>query len=121
MVRCLALRCHPRQRGLNFIRNDGVTGSNPVCGTNLLSIKSRTQKPKAHCHLSLGKLFRRTGKRKRAHQHLAHCHLSLGKLFRRTGKRKRAHQHLTTAAAMYREMGVRFWLEQAEAELRQLQ
>jgi tetratricopeptide (TPR) repeat protein len=52
---------------------------------------------------------------------MAHCHLSLGKLFRRTGKRKRAHQHLTTAAAMYREMGVRFWLEQAEAELRQLQ
>jgi hypothetical protein len=27
----------------HVIRNDGVTGSNPVCGTNLLSIKNRTQ------------------------------------------------------------------------------
>ncbi len=52
---------------------------------------------------------------------MAHCHLGLGKLFRHTGKRDRAYQHLTTATAMYREMGVRFWLEQAEAEMRQLQ
>jgi hypothetical protein len=52
---------------------------------------------------------------------MAHCHLGLGELFRHTGKRDRAYQHLTTATAMYREMGVRFWLEQAEAEMRQLQ
>ncbi len=52
---------------------------------------------------------------------MAHCHLGLGKLFRHTGKHDRAYRHLTTATAMYREMGVRFWLEQAEAELRQLQ
>jgi class 3 adenylate cyclase/tetratricopeptide (TPR) repeat protein len=52
---------------------------------------------------------------------VAHCHLGLGKLARRTGKQQEAHAHLTTAATMCREMGMRFWLEQAEAEMRQLQ
>ena len=46
---------------------------------------------------------------------VAHCHLGLGKLYRRTGKREQAQEHLTTATAMYREMDMRFWLEQAEA------
>ena len=48
---------------------------------------------------------------------VAHCHLGLGKLYRRTGKRQEAEEHLTTAAAMYREMDMRFWLDEAEAEL----
>ena len=48
---------------------------------------------------------------------VAHCHLGLGKLYRRTGKREQAQEHLTTATTMYREMDMPFWLEQAEAEL----
>jgi hypothetical protein len=48
---------------------------------------------------------------------VAHCHLGLGKLYRRTGKRQEAQEHLTTATTMYREMDMRFWLEQAEAEM----
>jgi tetratricopeptide (TPR) repeat protein len=48
---------------------------------------------------------------------VAHCHLGLGKLYRRTGKREQAREHLTTATTMYREMDMRFWLEQAEAEI----
>ena len=51
---------------------------------------------------------------------VAHCHLGLGKLYRRTGKREQAREHLTTATTMYREMDMRFWLEQAESELRGL-
>jgi len=51
---------------------------------------------------------------------VAHCHLGLGKLSRRTGKREQAREHLTTATTMYREMDMRFWLEQAEAEIREL-
>ncbi len=47
---------------------------------------------------------------------IAHCHLGLGKLCRRTGKRERAREHLITATTMYRAMDMRFWLEQAEAE-----
>jgi tetratricopeptide (TPR) repeat protein len=49
---------------------------------------------------------------------VAHCHLGLGKLYRRTGKREQAQEHLTTATTMYREMGMTYWLEKAEAESR---
>jgi hypothetical protein len=51
---------------------------------------------------------------------VAHCHLGLGKLYRRTDKREQAQEHLTTATTMYREMDMRLWLEQAEAEIREL-
>src|SRR6266566_3413762 len=34
---------------------------------------------------------------------VAHCHLGLGNLYRRTGKREQAQEHLTTATTMYRE------------------
>jgi class 3 adenylate cyclase/tetratricopeptide (TPR) repeat protein len=51
---------------------------------------------------------------------VAHCHLGLGKLFWRTGKRDQAREHLTTATTMYRDMDMRFWLAQAEAESREL-
>jgi class 3 adenylate cyclase/tetratricopeptide (TPR) repeat protein len=51
---------------------------------------------------------------------VAHCHLGLGKLYQRTGKRDQAQGHLTTATTMYREMDMRFWLERAEAEMREL-
>jgi len=47
---------------------------------------------------------------------VAHCHLGLGKLSRDTRKR----EHLTTATTMYGEMDMRFWLEQAEAEMNSL-
>jgi tetratricopeptide (TPR) repeat protein len=48
---------------------------------------------------------------------VAHCHLGLGRLSRRTGQREQAREHLTTATTMYREMGMTYWLEQAEAEM----
>jgi hypothetical protein len=47
---------------------------------------------------------------------VAHCHLGLGKLYRRTDKREQAQEHLATAVMMYREMGMQLWLEKAEAE-----
>ena len=50
----------------------------------------------------------------------ARCHLGLGKLYRRTGKRQEAQEHLGTAITMYREMDMPFWLEPAEAEMRGL-
>ena len=48
---------------------------------------------------------------------VAHCHLGLGKLHRHIGKRDQAQEHFITATAMYREMDMQFWLEQAEAEM----
>ena len=50
---------------------------------------------------------------------IAHCHLGLGKLYRHTGKREEAQEHLTTATTMYHEMGMTYWLEQAETEMRE--
>jgi hypothetical protein len=47
-------------------------------------------------------------------------HLGLGKLSRRTTKREQAREHLTIATTMYREMDMRFWLAQAEAEAMEL-
>jgi tetratricopeptide (TPR) repeat protein len=51
---------------------------------------------------------------------VAHCHFGLGKLHRRTGKREQAQEHLRTATTMYREMDMRFWLEQVEATWNEL-
>jgi class 3 adenylate cyclase/tetratricopeptide (TPR) repeat protein len=48
---------------------------------------------------------------------VAHCHRGFGKLCARTGKREQAREYLTTATTMYREMDMRFCLEQAEAEI----
>jgi tetratricopeptide (TPR) repeat protein len=45
---------------------------------------------------------------------VAHCHLGLGKLCRRTRKRQEAQEYLATATTMYREMGMTYWLDQAE-------
>ena len=51
---------------------------------------------------------------------VAHCHLGLGKLYRSTGRWPQAQEHLTTATTLFREMDMRFWLEQAESELKEL-
>jgi len=47
----------------------------------------------------------------------AHCHFGLGKLFCGTGDHAKTREHLATAARMYREMEMGFWLEKAEAAL----
>jgi hypothetical protein len=51
---------------------------------------------------------------------IAHCHLGLGKLYRRTDRREQVQEHLTTATMMYREMGMPYWLEKAEGEMKEL-
>jgi tetratricopeptide (TPR) repeat protein len=49
---------------------------------------------------------------------VAHCHRGLGNLFRRTDSAGQADGHLATAATMYNEMGMTFWLDQVKPELR---
>jgi tetratricopeptide (TPR) repeat protein len=51
---------------------------------------------------------------------IAHCHVGLGKLYRRIGNTQQARKHLTDGVAMMREMEMGLWLEKAEAELRGL-
>ncbi|MDE5462204.1 BTAD domain-containing putative transcriptional regulator [Bradyrhizobium sp. CSS354] len=45
---------------------------------------------------------------------VAHCHRGLGKLYLQTGTREQAQSHVVVATAMYRNMGMTHWLEQAE-------
>jgi tetratricopeptide (TPR) repeat protein len=51
---------------------------------------------------------------------IAHCHVGLGKLYRRTGNQQQAKEHLNNGVAMMREMEMGVWLEKAEAELKEL-
>ena len=46
-----------------------------------------------------------------------HCHIGLGKLYRRAADGIEAQEHLTTAATPYREMDMSFWLEKREPEM----
>jgi class 3 adenylate cyclase/tetratricopeptide (TPR) repeat protein len=50
---------------------------------------------------------------------LAHCHFGLCKLHGQTGHR-RATEDLTAVLSLFHEMGMRFWFEQAEAEMQAL-
>jgi class 3 adenylate cyclase/tetratricopeptide (TPR) repeat protein len=45
---------------------------------------------------------------------VAHCHVALGQVSLLTGGRQEAEGHLTAATAMYREMGMMYWLEKAK-------
>src|SRR6185503_18810136 len=51
---------------------------------------------------------------------IAHCHVGLGKLYRRIGDPQQAKMHLANGVAMMREMEMGLWLERAEAELKEL-
>jgi tetratricopeptide (TPR) repeat protein len=51
---------------------------------------------------------------------VAHCHLDLGKLFRKAGRPEHAREHLLMAVTLYREMEMHVWQDQADAEMGQL-
>ncbi len=51
---------------------------------------------------------------------LARCHLDLGRLYARMGRRQQAEESLSVARAMFHEMDMRFWLEQAQSALEKL-
>jgi tetratricopeptide (TPR) repeat protein len=48
---------------------------------------------------------------------VAHCHLGLGKLYAKLGRRAEARAELSAAVELYRAMKMTFWLPQAEAAL----
>jgi hypothetical protein len=50
----------------------------------------------------------------------AHCHLGLGTLYAKTGRREQARTELSAAITLYRAMEMTFWLPQAEATLVQV-
>jgi tetratricopeptide (TPR) repeat protein len=52
---------------------------------------------------------------------VAHCHLDLGTLYAKLGRREQAHAELSAAIGLYRAMEMTFWLPQAEATLAQVE
>jgi tetratricopeptide (TPR) repeat protein len=52
---------------------------------------------------------------------LAHCHHGLGTLYARIGQPEQTRTELAAAIALYRAMGMTFWLPQAEAALAQVE
>jgi tetratricopeptide (TPR) repeat protein len=52
---------------------------------------------------------------------LTHCHLSLGKLYAKIGRRAEARTELSTAVELYRAMDMTFWLPQSEMMLAQVE
>jgi tetratricopeptide (TPR) repeat protein len=52
---------------------------------------------------------------------VAHCHLSLGTLYAKTGQWEQARTALSMAIALYHDMDMPFWLPQAEAALAQVE
>jgi class 3 adenylate cyclase/tetratricopeptide (TPR) repeat protein len=103
-------------RGLTLARERGERG-HEAHALRLLAEMGSTREPadEAPYHDAIA-LARELGMRPL----VAHCHLGLGKLYQRTDRRQDAQEHLTTAITMYRDMDMRFWLEQAEAESRAL-
>jgi hypothetical protein len=51
----------------------------------------------------------------------AHCHLGLGTLYVKIGRRQHAYAELSTAITLYWAMEMTFWLPQAEAMLAQVE
>jgi predicted RNA polymerase sigma factor len=51
---------------------------------------------------------------------VAHCHAVLAHVHQRVGKQQQADEHFTAAIAMYREMGMTYWLEKAQRDMREL-
>jgi hypothetical protein len=47
---------------------------------------------------------------------VARCHAGLSQLYAQADKLQKAREHHTAAVSMYREMDMRFWLVQLEAE-----
>jgi hypothetical protein len=49
---------------------------------------------------------------------VAHCYLGIGAVSERTGRRQQAQEHFCTALTMYRDMGMTYWRDKAEAGLK---
>lgn len=51
---------------------------------------------------------------------LAHCHVSLGQLYLKTGRSEEARSEVSAAIDLYRSMDMSFWLPQAESVLAEI-
>jgi tetratricopeptide (TPR) repeat protein len=106
------------ERTLRLTRERGERGREAYCLHLLGEIAAQRDTPDAETAERPHREAMRLGEELGMRPLVAHCHLGLGKLSQRSGKREQAREHLTTATTMYREMGMTYWLEKAEAEMR---
>jgi tetratricopeptide (TPR) repeat protein len=103
-------------RALNFARERGQRGYEAYALRLLGEIAAHPDSPDAEAAEGYWRRAMALANELGMRPLVAHCHLGLGKLCHRTGDRTKGEEHLATASTMYREMDMRFWLEQAEME-----
>jgi class 3 adenylate cyclase/tetratricopeptide (TPR) repeat protein len=108
------------QQALEISRKHGERGHHGWALRLLGEVRSRADSPDTNAVEAAYRQAMALGEELGMSPLVADCHLGLGKLYRRIAQRERAQEHLTTAAAMYRRMGMRFWPEQVKAELQEL-
>jgi hypothetical protein len=52
---------------------------------------------------------------------MAHCHLGLGNIFRKSGRRDEARAELSAGIELYRAMEMTLWLPEAEGALAEVE
>jgi class 3 adenylate cyclase/tetratricopeptide (TPR) repeat protein len=108
-----------RRAGEQSLQMAQASGERPTQGDALLllgEVHARMTPPEFGEATQAYRKALTIGKRMGARPLVAHSHFGLAKLYRRTGQPEQAREHLTTATTMYREMGMTYWLEKAEAE-----
>ena len=108
------------RKAVDTCRRHGARGSEAEALRLLGEIASRRDPPESETGEGDLRLALRLADELGMRPLVAHCHLGLGKLYRRTGKREQAQEHLASATTMYREMDMTYWLEKAEVELQAL-
>jgi tetratricopeptide (TPR) repeat protein len=107
----------PAERALQLARRQGERGHEAYALRLLADIASRgnvDEKKAQTGYLEAKALAEQLGMRPL----VAHCHLGLGRLYRRAENPTRAAAPFEAAAVLYREMDMRHWLAQVEAETR---
>jgi len=108
--------CEEAERALAWARAAGERGGEAIALALLGQVAAAAEPADANaaasCYAQGLALAEELGMRPQ----VAHCHLGLGRLYRRTGDDVKARECLATAATLYREMGMSHYLKQAEDE-----
>jgi class 3 adenylate cyclase/tetratricopeptide (TPR) repeat protein len=102
------------QEALDLARRSGERGSEVLALRLYGAVHTRREPPALDGGEDMFCEALRIASQIGARPQVAHCHLGLGKLYQRTGKGEQARDQRSIATSMYRDMGMTYWLEQAE-------
>jgi tetratricopeptide (TPR) repeat protein len=110
---------HAAHEALAFSRERKLRGTEAWTLRLLGEIASRRDQPEIESAAEYYRQALALAAELRMRPLVAHCHVGLGKLYRRV-KRHDGAGHLTTAVTMFGEMDMRYWREQAEMAMAEL-